>query len=108
MALLGLVHRTVLGKGPSQFCEYFKLDENRTNGKHTRQLMQYDYDVTDFLYPNSSPAEYVQRSILGVARIYNRLPARIVEGTRSVSEFQRELQSLLKDAAGRHDLQWKR
>ena len=41
MALLGLIHRTVLGKGPLQFKQFFQLDEQAglvDNKSHHLQL----------------------------------------------------------------------
>ena len=106
VALLGLVHRAVLGRGPVLFREYFKLDPNRSSTRHPRQLVQYDHDVTDFLYPGSCPAAYVQRSVLGIVRIYNKLPAHIV-ACSPVSDFQSSLQRLLCDAASHDYMMWR-
>eukprot|EP00973_Karenia_brevis_P082746 11469300-Karenia_brevis.AAC.1 len=58
------------------------------------------------MYPNSSPAAYVQRSILGMPRIYNKLPAHLVEPALTVAQFQRGLQDLLKEAARDGDGRW--
>ena len=107
IALLGLVHRTMLGLGPVQFQEYFRLDRGVTRGKHAWQLVEYANDVSDFLYPGSEPAEYIQRSILGVARIYNRLPAEIVMNSGTVAVFQGKLQCLLKVMAADDEPCWR-
>ena len=98
IALLGLIHRTMLGKGPSQFREFFVRSES--DGKHRLQLKEYmSGHATDFVYPNSQPAQYIQRSALRLTSVYNRLPKDIVERCGTVSSFQTALQDLLKNQA---------
>ena len=48
MALLGLIHRTTLGKGPHRFGELFRAD-SRSAGTQRRRFVQYDCDETDFM-----------------------------------------------------------
>ena len=60
MAMLGVLHRTVLGRGPRHFKELFKLD---TAGR--------------LVDPRSTiGGEMVKRSALGLVAIYNLLPGR--------------------------------
>ena len=101
MALLGLIHRTVLGLGPTHSKDFFIRTE--AVGKHRFQLREYrDGHSSDYRFPNSRPAEYIWKSALGLTQIYNRLPRAIVEGSSSVATFQSALQHLIRDRALSH------
>jgi hypothetical protein len=76
IAMLGLIHRTAMGKGPAQFKEFFKRDP------HTKAL----HDPR-----NDSNAPITRRFALGLVAIYNLLPQSI-RGSKTVSAFQRSLQ----------------
>ena len=82
MALLGMVHRAVLGKGPQHFKEFFRLEP--VEGQRHR------FHVQDLTRTRLS-----KRSALGLIPIYNMLPSWAVE-TFSVKHFQTNLQELLK------------
>ena len=77
MAMLGLLHRTALGKGPEHFQAFFKLSiaerhshSTRSGSKqHSRQLL----DIRKGHY-----LEIERRSALGLIWVYNRLPVAIV------------------------------
>ena len=106
MALLGLIHRTVIGKGPRHFQNFFRSN-GANEGSHRFQLEEFSTgDWTDYLYPGSRPAAYVRHSILGLVRVYNHLPAEIVENSSSVSIFQTKLQQKLTQHATGADIQW--
>ena len=82
IAMLGLIHRTVLGKGPRHFKEHFKmLSSGNLHDPRT-----------------AIGGELVKRSALGLAAIYNMLPSRCRKQT-SVKFFQTELQRILKERA---------
>ena len=70
IAMLGLVHRTVLGSGPPQFAKFFKFANARPKDhrRHRLQLIEIEGDVTDFMFPSSTgaPADYIARSGLGL------------------------------------------
>jgi hypothetical protein len=104
IAMLGVIHRAVIGHGPDHFRKYFKKDNSAT-ACHRLGITEYkDGDVTDFMHPSSGgPAEYIQRSVLGLCSIYNMLPARIVESCPTVSSFQGKLQDLAKECCS-HEL----
>ena len=98
MAMLGLVHRTVLGEGPAHFKKFFwnsnrqavhrtRLEERR--GKHGKQLQETFY---------TNCPELRRRSALGLVKVYNSLPAEAVN-QKKVSEFQRKLQETLEERA---------
>ena len=101
MAMLGVLHRAALGKGPEHFKKFFTLSTAEHHctrsgqGRHSRQLM--DIRNEHFL-------EIERRSALGLIWVYNRLPPEIARHN-TVKEFQTSLQHLLKDrvAAGCSD-----
>merc|ERR1712176_1514423 len=61
IAMLGILHRTVLGRGPPQFRQHFKV-------KPGRKLDDPRLLCKDAL---------IKRSIFGLAAVYNMLPRRI-------------------------------
>ena len=105
VAMLGLIHRCVLEKGPQQFREFFKPADKRQQPntrlqkkreKHGRQL----HDPR-----KSSHLNVVRRSALGLVAVYNLLPAAVVRNTE-VKDFQRELQELFKKRAEEGEEDW--
>ena len=111
IALLGLIHRTVLEKGPGHFKRFFRADVSARvegRGNHRMQLVEYTGGHwTDFRYPNSRPADYIKYSMLGLVTIYNRLPARVVEGCGCVPSFQTALQNMLTERANSGVENWR-
>ena len=96
MANLGIIHRSVLGMGPSQFRQYFVKDLSpahryvlRTTRSHSNQLL----DPYRALH-----RDYINRSVLGYIAIYNLLPQWAV-ASESVHVFQSRLQDILCDRA---------
>ena len=86
IAMLGLIHRTVLGKGPQHFQGLFSqvsLHAGRPVVKDMRTTLKHPL---------------VRRSALGLAAIYNLLPASFVRAP-SVSTFQSRLQEYVKARA---------
>ena len=72
IAMLGLIHRTILGKGPSQFSAFFQCDA-QNSGK--------------LIDPSRNcKCPLISRSALGLVAIYNMLP-RSATGEESVSSF---------------------
>ena len=110
MALLGLIHRSVLGRGPSHFGSFFQADwqaREEGRGSHRLQLVEHkDGHWTDFAFPSSRPAEYISNSLLGLVSVYNRLSAQIVESSGCVPSFQTALQSLLAHHANSGIMDW--
>ena len=100
MALLDLIHRTILGKGPPQFRRFFKLDEQANlTGRHRLQVKELEADWSDFALPGSRPAAYIEHSMFGLVQVYNLLPAAIVEASPDVSSFQTGLQEVMRARA---------
>ena len=102
IAMLGLIHRAALRKGPPHFWKFFRLEQHprasRTRlaqRRHGGQLVETRRDR--FL-------EVVRRSALGLVSVYNLLPPEVV-CTDAVKTFQKNLQELVKAraAAGYED-----
>ena len=90
MAMLGLIHRTALGKGPPQFQKYFK--------KYNNDLTLHDPRV-------GSRSPLIKRSALGLVAVYNLLPHSI-RAAKSVPAFQKSLQEIVKKYATSGYPQW--
>ena len=102
IAMLGLIHRTVIGRGPAHFRSVFKADVHARMagaGKHRLQLQPLPDHYSDFSLPGSAPAQYIQNSAHGLVKVYNLLPASIVEASACVPSFQKALQRLVQDRA---------
>ena len=109
IAMLGIIHRTVLGRGPVQFRTFFKADlraRMEGSGKHSLQLLPLPNHYSDFVLPGSSPAKYMEHSAHGLIQVYNSLPAEIVEASSSVPSFQRALQQLVQFRANAGYSDW--
>ena len=63
MAMLGLVHRAVLGKGCQQLRKFFQLQSAAPSAsQHKLQVVEHRHgDYTDFMIPGSRPAENIAR-----------------------------------------------
>ena len=108
IAMLGLMHCAVLGKSPQHFQQFFCLQGgDPAAGRHRLQLVAYTQgDVTDFMFPNSRPADYIAHSALGLVTVYNLLPADVVEASGTVAVFQAKLQEILRSQANRDATSW--
>ena len=91
IAMLGMIHRTVLGKGPQQFTHFFNRDPN--NGPKLMDPRR------------SSRSPLIKRSALGLVAVYNLLPHKVVS-THSVSVFQKALQEVVTSFATAGHPQW--
>ena len=92
IAMLGVIHRAVLGKGPLHFQEHFLI------------ASQMWRKVVD---PRASLKHpIIKRSVLGLVAIYNMLPASCVT-LNSVQQFQRALQKIVMDRATTGCGDWK-
>ncbi len=95
IAMLGVIHRAVLGVGPPHLRRFFRLaapaDYQRTRAdvrRHHRHLE----DPREGRY-----LEVLRRSALGLIGVYNLLPPDVVDAA-SVQSFQRLLQALVQRA----------
>jgi hypothetical protein len=92
IAMLGLIHRTVLGFGPPHFRKHFRRAEpaELPRGRHhCRHLVNPRLELR---------GNIIVRSALGLVAIYNRLPEYIVM-LNDVSSFQSSLQKMMLDRA---------
>ena len=104
IALLGLIHRTVLDEGVPHFAKWFfpcvrrrHLYRTRlADSKHSRQL----HDWID-----GEHSELLRRSPLGLPRVYNCLPQSVVDA-KTVCNFQEKLKELVQKAADREESDW--
>ena len=106
IALLGLVHRTVLGKGPKHFGRFFQRKAPAQPSFWTRAAeRRHDKQLEEVVYPNCP--ELLRGSALGLVRVYNWLPADTVRAT-TVKEFQFNLQNLVRERARSNCKDWVR
>ena len=104
MALLGVLHRTSLKKGPKHLERFFYRDETGRNGR--TRLAEYRHDKQLAEHRKGRFLEILRRSALGLVAVYNFLPAEIVAAV-TVKDFQRQLQDLLCFRATRKEPDWK-
>ena len=60
----------------------------------------------DYILPGLALTQYIARSVLGLVVIYNRLPADIVESSKTVKDFQTKVQQLMKQRACQGHERW--
>ena len=89
IVMLGLIHRTAVGKGPSHFKEHFKLEAHGRIKDRRANLK----------------ATVVRRSGLGLVAVYNLLP-QSWKNIKTVKGFQKHLQEKLKTCAKEGCEQW--
>ena len=88
IAMLGVIHRTLLGLGPPHFSSFFQLSPHRHSSR------RHPFQVLDTRQPGRRLC-MLDRSIVGLIWVYNLLPFEAVS-TRSVSDFQKILQLIVK------------
>ena len=93
IAMLGMIHRAAMGRGPAQLHQFFlptvdrSLFPTRARGRrHRRQLREYR---------TGHFSEMLARSALGLISVYNLLPQAVVDAA-SVRDLQACLQSMVK------------
>ena len=96
VAMLGVVHRAVLKKGPPQFWKYFEEETTQAyygtraaTRRHFRHLKEHRRGR--FL-------EVLRRSALGLVAVYNLLPGSVVS-EETVHGFQGKLVEVLRSRA---------
>ena len=94
IAVLGLIHRQVLGKGPKQLSQFFVEDEE-TRGRSRTRLEANRHRLQLKSHCGGNHTDYLRRSVLGAVDVYNLLPPYIVEQECDVSKFQAKLQELV-------------
>ena len=91
IAILGIIKRAQLRRGPPQFWTWFVNDT--FNGYDS--TVKHNRPIKPILH-HQSP-KYVKRSIFGMIQIYNWLPQYIID-CNSVKDFQSELQRIITSA----------
>ena len=94
MAMLGLIHRTVLNEGPPQFQQWF-FPDTRPKHSYNTKLQESKHNKQLSSYLTGRYTELLRRSPLGLVEVYNKLQQEVVNKT-SVKAFQTELQNLVK------------
>ena len=96
IAMLGLMHRSVLGCSPRNFGDMFQPAPPSVFEKHKKQLCSH-----------RAPRhlQMLARSALGLVDVKNLLPEHVVEQT-SVAAMQHELHMLLTFRASNDDDSW--
>ena len=104
VGMLGVIHRSVIGAGPSHFSKYFVLQGSarRPNGREA--LHAHDKQI--ITHRTGKFLDLLSHSILGLIDIYNMLPQYMVN-TKDVSEFQRRLQLLVIEMAAAKEPGWR-
>ena len=96
IAMLGLIRRSILGRGPKQLRDLFQLQQREAQLRHTRiAARRHRLQVVEF----EGQQDYVRRSIWGLITIYNLLPSYVVEECATVRDFQGALQDLVMQRA---------
>ena len=99
ISMLGLIHRTVLGKGPKQFKRFFRLGSATAFVRSLRcRELRHAFQLYDRIDGSESNAH--KRSVLGLIYPYNLLPPCVV-GLKTDSSFQKALQMAVKKACRR-------
>ena len=106
IAMLGLVHRAALGKGPEHFKSFFKPAAEKRRSYLTRKAARTHERQLEDPRKGSFP-ELLRRSAFGLVAVYNLLPSSVVQET-SVKDFQSKLQNLLKERATAGCDDWQR
>ena len=96
MAMLGVIHCTVLGKGPGHFCEFFRLSRQQHFPRSLRMPhLRHNRQLWDPI--NAGSSNFIRRSALSLIYVYNILPQAVVDRP-SASSFQKNLQKGLRRA----------
>lgn len=103
VAVLGIIHRAALRKGPPHFWSYFCRDSRpqlRQSGRHQRRHSMHLVECA-----RGRDLDIMRRSALGMIRVYNLLPQDTVS-EQSVSSFQHNLIDLVRDRVVASDNRW--
>ena len=103
MSMLGLLHRTQLGIAPPMFNAFFPVAKSTMYKYSTTHFPCHNRQIACYVGPKSPM--YFRRSIFGLVRVYNKLPAKVVEASNS-SIFQNRLRMMLKTSAVEDCIEW--
>ena len=103
IAMLGVLHRAALGKGPPQFQKFF-FQESVTQ-RVTRVTRTHCRNLAD---PYSAVhRDYIRHCAFGYVWVYKCLPP-YVAAAHDTKSLQSLLQVLMKHCAAHHDIDWMR
>ena len=105
MAMLGLIHRSVLGDGPNQFQQFFRPAEPPAHTHHTRYQARARHGRQLHDPVDGTHTDYLKRSIFGLIKVYNGLPEHVIACT-DVKQFQACLQRDLQRLASQRSAGW--
>ena len=104
IAMLGVVHRTVLGEGPPHFQKWF-FSRRWSRPLNTRlATKEHRYQLHDYL--GGTHTELLRRTALGLPRVYNNLPNKVVEH-KAVKDFQKALTNFVRQQLKQNRKDWK-
>ena len=102
--MLGLIHRTVLGKGPSQFRRFFHPGNTAAFPRALRNPSRpHNHQLFDRM--DGSESNALRRSALSLVYPYNLLPPEVIAKDK-VNTFQRALQIAVKRACKEELPEW--
>ena len=94
--MLGLLHRTQLGTAPPCISSFFPSAKSTLFKYDLNVVPPHNRQIQCKIEPGSLAV--FRRSLFGLVRVYNNLPANIVQAN-TVSSFQSRLQALMKASA---------
>ena len=104
IAMLAIIHRSVLDKGPAQFKQHIRAQDSLPFPRGLRQQhLRHNKQLHDPIGADSSHG--LQRSLVGLIYPYNLMPQSVVDAD-SLSKFQKSLQNAVKNACLRDILHW--
>ena len=99
IAILGVIHRATLRQGHHALHTFFRRDNDNHVRPNLRSTYHRHYNhLHDPLTNSTNTHDFYRRSPMGAIRIYNTLPAAVVEAP-TTQTFQRRLQALVKYAS---------
>ena len=106
MAMLGLLHRVVLGEVSEQLRALFPIRPFTTDTTRPTTRLDVRRHKFQFVEPTFH-TDVLKRSIFGLTVVYNLLPSKVVE-SKSIKSFQSLLQLALRRAAANGIENWQR
>ena len=98
IAMLGIIHRAVLGRGPPQFRKFIFPEAFPERHVQTR-LSTRSHARRVHEYLDGCQLEIAKRSMLGLTSVYNMLPEQVVAAD-SVSLMQQRVQEVVRRSSG--------
>ena len=104
IAMLGVVHRTVLGQGPPHFARWFIRESEQVLRRSARQTRNSVRPLKKM--PSGRGLCIFKRSAFGLIDVYNLLPNDIVS-QNDVKQFQSALSAMVKREAAAGNPSWR-